>query len=520
MKEETPAIRHGDYPPCSLSAHCARLLDDLDAGETRDDARLFGENGADREDREDRRLLEQLRTHVPTCSLCTATLAQERATRSRQRQMLRQVLAESERAVPSTTARILQALTREEQELQSVPAGSNGHAALEEIGVLSRPPLPARPKQRGTLLRNALALVAVLAVILGSMSLFSRMLPLRLAAGSALIGATGKQKTTRTPFLFASTWSSVVMATLHNGQKLITSTDPISGKSAMLASSRYPMDTAIDGVSHDGYKVLYRVFDGSRTRYYVRPSSRDDALYTLNGKGSQAIWSTDDHSIFISTPEGVEKVDVNSRAAMLALSLLQVPDLRFYRDGYLYFVQGENSGIATILSRVNLADGNVVPITLGLCALSYGFWLSPGGTTVYYRCKGHPDLYAVDSDGTHAHSLRLHSGDAIGYAGQGELLTLLKAGATYQVMQLGSDARHDQVVFPDVAPGAALITADNVAVMPYGRSLVALAHYADGSSKIWYDDLVANTQHAVVTYRDAQSAASVQFGGWSKLQVS
>lgn len=512
MKEETPATRHSDDPPCSLSAHCARLLDDLDTGETRDDAPLFGE------DNEDRRLLEQLRTHVPTCSLCTATLAQERGIRLRQRQMLRQVLAESERAVPSTTARILQALRREEQELQSVPAGSNGHVAPEEIGVLSRPPLPGRPKQRGTLLRNALALVAVLAVILGSMSLFSRMLPLRLATGSASSGVAGVRKTTRIPFLFASTWSSVVMATLHNGQKLITSTDPISGKSAMLASSLYPMDTAIDGVSHDGYKVLYRVFDGSRTRYYIRPSNRDDALYTLDGKGSQAIWSTDDHYIFISTPEGVEKVDVNSRSAMLALSMFQAPYLRFYRDGYLYFVQEKSN--ATVLSRVNLADGNVVPLTLGVCALSYGFWLSPGGTTVYYRCKGHPDLYAVASNGTHARSLRLHSGDAIGYAGQGALLTLLKAGTTYQVMQLGSDAQHDQVVFPDVAPGAALITADDVAVMPYGRSLVALAHYADGSSKIWYDDLVANTQHTVVTYRDAQSAASVQFGGWSKLQVT
>ncbi len=517
MKEETPATRHSDYPPCSLSALCVRLLDDLDAGETRDDALLFRE---DRGDSEDRRLLEQLRTHVPTCSLCTATLAQERATRARQRQALRQLLAESERAVPSTTARILQALTREEQELQGVPAHSNGHATQEEIGVLSRFPLPARPRPQRTLLRNVVALVAVLTVILASMSLFSRMLPLRLAAGSASSAMTGMQKKTPATFLFAASWSSIVMATLHNGQKFITSTDPISGKSAMLASSRYPMDTAIDGVSHDGYKVLYRVFDGSRTRYYIRPSSSDDALYTLNGKGSQAIWSTDDHYVFISTPEGVEKVDVNSRATMLALSMFQAPDLRFYRDGYLYFVQGENSGTATVLSRVNLADGNIVPITLGLCALSYGFWLSPGGATVYYRCKGHPDLYAVDSDGTRARSLRLHSGDAIGYAEQGALLTLLKAGTTYQVMQLGSDAQHDQVVFPDVAPGAARITADDVAVMPYGRSLVALAHYADGSSKIWYDDLVANTQHTVITYSDAQSAASVQFGGWSKLQVS
>ncbi len=516
MKEGTPDAHGSELPPCSLSARCVRLVDELDEDRTVvwNDPLLFVE------DTRDRRLLEQLRIHVATCPTCRARLAQERVMRSRQRQVLRQALTEGEQEVPATTARILQALKCEERGQQKAPGRSQGYVSPVEIGMVSVQPATRHPTLWHSLLRNVLALVAVLAIILASTSLFSRMLPFRLAAGSAAGGAASMQATTHASLLFASTWSSVVMATLHDGQELITNTDPISGKSAMLASSSYPTDTDIDGVSHDGYKVLYRVFDGSSTRYYIQPSSMNAALYTLNGRGSRAIWSTDDHYIFIGTAEGVEKVDVNSHSAALVLSTLKNPDLRFYRDGYLYFVQGEDTGASMVLSRVNLANGSVHPITVGSCTLSYGFWLSPGGTTVYYHCKDHPDLYAVDSDGTHTRSLRLHSGDAIGYAAQGELLTLLKTGATYQIIELGVDTQHDQVVFPDVAPGAVEITADDIAVMPYGQSLVALARYADGSSKIWYDDLVANTQHTVKAYIDAENTARVQFGGWSKLQVS
>lgn len=509
MKEGTPDAYDSELPRCSLSSRCMRLLDDEDRALRWDDSLA--------EDLRDRRLLEQLRAHVPACRTCTATLTQERAMRSEQRSVLHQLLMESEREVPATTTRILQALKREEQVRHREPAYD--HTSLVEVSSTTVQPAARRPTLWRALLRNVLALVAVLAVILASMNLFSHMQPLRHSAGRTTSSSAVMQAKARTSFLYASTWSSVVMAMQHDGQKLITNTDPISGKSAMLASSHYPMDTVIDGVSHDGYKVLYRVFDGSRTYYYVQPSSINDALYTLSGRGSRAIWSTDDRSIFVGTPDGIEKVDVSSHRATLVLSTLNTPDLRFYRDGYLYLVQGEETGASMVLSRVNLADGNMLPVTTGLCALSYGFWLSPGGTTVYYRCKDHPDLYAVNSDGTHARSLRLHSGDAIGYAAQGELLTLLKAGATYQVIRLGPDARHDQVVFPDVAPGAAQLTASDVAVMPYGQSLVALAHYADGSSKIWYDDLVANRQHTVRTYIDAQSAASMQFGGWSKLEI-
>lgn len=96
----------------------------------------------------------------------------------------------------------------------------------------------------------------------------------------------------------------------------------------------------------------------------------------------------------------------------------------------------------------------------------------------------------------------------------------MKIGTAFQVIKLGVDAQHDQAIVADVAPGASDLTVDNIAVAPYGFSLVALARYPDGSGKLWYDDLVHHTQKAIATPFDAQVAPSLQVGGWSRLQVS
>jgi hypothetical protein len=55
-------------------------------------------------------LLEQLRVHVPTCSICTGTLSSARRLSLWQRGMMRKLLAESERLVPSSTRRIVEAI--------------------------------------------------------------------------------------------------------------------------------------------------------------------------------------------------------------------------------------------------------------------------------------------------------------------------------------------------------------------------------------------------------------------------
>jgi DNA repair exonuclease SbcCD ATPase subunit len=108
MKDATPGAYSGGLPQCSLSAHCARLLDELDEDKAtlQDDPMLF------EDDAQDRQLLAQLRVHIVDCPTCTTTLTRERAIRSQQHQVLRQLLTEGEQKIPSTAARIMLTISR------------------------------------------------------------------------------------------------------------------------------------------------------------------------------------------------------------------------------------------------------------------------------------------------------------------------------------------------------------------------------------------------------------------------
>ena len=521
MKDGNLETHAHTFPPCMFSSHCERLLDNLDKNSSplQDDAFLVIEN------EQDRQLLTQLQTHIPTCPTCTFTLSQARIRRFQQRQQLRRFLLENEKKVPSSTAHIMQAIAREPRKVPEEVVASNGHNKVAEEAthmpfILSMNSAMARkrPTRRSQkLVQNLLAFVAVLAVILVSFNLFSHMVLVGQSASSAM-SSTFAMRRASLPVTHSTSWSSVIIALTRGNQKIITVTDSLTGKSAVLASSRYVATTTIDGVSHDGYQVLYHVFDGQMTRYYLQPSTQNTILYTVNGKGGPALWSTDDSSVFISTPAGIEKVDVNAHTNTLILSTSKAPNLRFYRDGYPYFVVSANA--STALNRMNLTTGEVTPITAQYCQFSYDFWLSTSGTIVYYRCKTNPTaLYGVASNGAKSSILRADTGRMIGYDAEGEPLTLLKVNTAFQVVKLGATIQQDQTIVADVAPGASDLNVDSVAVAPYGFSLLALAHYANGIGKLWYDDLVSQKQVAISTVFDTQLVSSLQIGGWARLQV-
>lgn len=520
MKDGTPETQHNKLPPCSFSVHCERLLEDLDTNSAsiQDASFLFADNA------QDRQLLLQLQAHLPGCPTCTFLLSHARIRRFQQRQHLQRFLLESEQKVPSTTAQIMQAITREWKKVPEERVVSNGHNHIVEEAEkipLIMPLGRKRPARRSRkLMQNLLAFAAVLAIILASFSLFSHLLLLH-QPSSHEMSSSPAIRHTAISVTHSTAWSSVIIALIQGGQENITSIDPMTGKSVVLASSDYPDTTVLDGVSHDGYQVLYHVFDGHMTRYYLQPSAQNPILYTVAGKGGSAIWSTDDSSVFISTPEGIERVDVNAHTATLVLSAFKAPDLRFYRDGYLYFIASANASASMSLNRVNLATMEVTPVTEKYCQFSYDFWLDISGALVYYRCKADPAaLYTVGSDGIGSRMLRTNVGRIIGYNNIGEPLTLLKVATTFQVVKLvGNDAYYDQTIVADVAPGASDLSVDNVAVAPYGFSLLALAHYPNGVGKIWYDDLVLHKQIPISTLSDARRVSSLQVGGWSRLQV-
>ncbi len=521
MKDGNPETPDNTFPPCTFSSHCERLLDDLDKNSSplQDDVFWAIDNDLDRQ------LLLQLEAHIPTCPTCKSALSQARIRRFQQRQHIRRFLLKGEQIVPSSAAHIMQAIAREPREVPEKVAASNGHNGQNGHNEMPLyPPLllvnnvhkqPTRKSQK--IVQNLLAFVAVLVVILVSFNLFSHMVLSGHSAGSAMSNASAIRRT-GLPVTHSAAWSSVIIALTRDGQKIITATDSMTGKSAVLASSRYVDATSIDGVSHDGYEVLYHVFDGQMTHYYLQPSTQNTILYTVTGKGGPALWSIDDSAVFISTPEGIEKVDVNTHTNKLILATFKSPDLRFYRDGYPYFVVSANA--STVLNRIDLTTGEVTPITAQYCQFSYDFWLSTSGTIIYYRCKTNPAaLYGVDSGGVKSSILRTDTGRMIGYAAEGEPLTLLKVNTAFQVIKLGTYVQQDQTVVADVAPGASDLDADSIAVAPYGFSLLALAHYANGTGKLWYDDLVHQKQTAISTMIDTQLVSSLQIGGWARLQV-
>jgi hypothetical protein len=96
-----------DLANCSFSRHCIHFIDELDTfyflphkGPV-----ISLEQPANLDESF---LLEQLRAHIPTCSICTATLTRARRLSVQQRSILRRMLVENERMVPSMGERILE----------------------------------------------------------------------------------------------------------------------------------------------------------------------------------------------------------------------------------------------------------------------------------------------------------------------------------------------------------------------------------------------------------------------------
>lgn len=517
MKDVSPERQNGKLPTCPFSTQYERLLEDLDTVSTTlyNEEAYFELSGLDRE------LVQQLQRHQQECATCSVVLARARARRHWQRQQLRRCLNEGEQEVPSTIPQIIQALARESRlsphaqvEYQIYAEGHEENIQADSSDNFHYKPTQKRSRK---LLQQVLTLVAVLVLLLTSLNLFSHLHFFHVSPTGSFLAL--QKKSIAFSVLHATTWTSVVMAVRAGRQKIITSTDPLTGNSAVLASSDYPDGTTLDSISHDGYQVLYHVYDGSKTRYYLQPSSGTAALYTVAGKGGQAIWSTDDSSLFISLPTGIEEFNMKSHQATLVASSLNAPDLRFYRNGYLYFATSSDTGTTTWLDRIELASGDVVPVTAAGCAFSYDFWPSPGGASVYYRCKDQDALYRIGTDGTGASTLRSAAGRIIGYTAQGAPLTLVKQGTAFQVVQLDVNTQHDQTVVSDVAPGASDLSADTIAVAPYGFSLLALARYVGGTEKLWYNDLVQHTHTVVFPSFDLSQTSAPQLAGWSRLRI-
>jgi hypothetical protein len=315
-----------------------------------------------------------------------------------------------------------------------------------------------------------------------------------------------------------------VLTYVLGNKTVIANEDPLHGQHVSLVELTNTFEQtnlSVDGVTHDGYNVLYHVFDGSRTSYYLYPRTQQ-AIYTVTGQGGAAIWSSveSDSFLFISTLQGIVQLDLTTKTPHLLLPSLPGVQLLFYRDHYLYYIQNTKtppySDIGTVF-RVDIAQPTLSPVQVTPCSQATSIWLDPLGTTVYYQCLAHGanDLYAVD--GKNAHLLRANAGEMVGYASDGSVIVMRASDGRFQVVQLGTSIQQDQVVIADVAPGALTVKQSNVAVAPYGYMLVARGTYGGNVEKLWYGDLMTQGTQLVQLPIGARHVNTI---GWDRLAFS
>ena len=196
-----------------------------------------------------------------------------------QRLILRTILDEGEQKVPSTTASIMAAIRQEQQAQQD----TSTVASSEEMPIVPTPSVheikPLRPRRIRRTLYSVLALVAVAVVLIASFSLFSSFSAERFAGSSTNSGAATSDMPPRMMTKYparvlatTATWSAVIITYRIGDTTVIANYDPLSGKYVILATPHFT-DTVVYGVSHDGHDVLYSVYNGSQTAYYLYSQS-------------------------------------------------------------------------------------------------------------------------------------------------------------------------------------------------------------------------------------------------------
>jgi hypothetical protein len=514
-------------PPCSMSAHCLRLLDDLDQPSVSQQLEELSFTN----DVQDERLVEQLRAHVPTCPTCTAALAQARRVRAQQRTLLRNMLRDNEQKVPSTTAQILTAILQEPRTFRPSEADSqnnNNHHRSPNILPLAQ--LDGRRLQQAqekserrsqVIFRNAVALTAVAAIIVAAVGIFNRYNFLHSSTGSS----------TPSPEVALTGWSSVIigLAVASKGtgaadEMVVANYDPVSKRSEPLSSLPVPANTQLDGISHDGKSLLYHyaASDG-KTHYSILSRGTDRPLFSTPGEGSKGVWSVDslsptDRYVYIGTTSGITEVDVHARTSRTIVSSLNTLQPQFYRNGYLYF---EKAGE---LYRVNTAHGTQQPVIQRGKYSSFADYLlspDPNGSTIYYVDRtpgGAFGIHSVNSDGTNPQNLRQDpEAMLLGFAQDNSLVFMHQtAPGKYAVVKLGATAQHDQVLLEDAAPGATSIDEANTALAPFAHELIISGTDQNGNRTIWFDNLATRTSTILL---QPGNDTQVQIPGWDRLIV-
>ncbi len=489
----------------------------------------------------------------------------------KQRAILRRYLQDGEAVVPSTRKRILQALSEEEQPssdstltpaqkrlkymlpelFETPPAGTqDSNFAKDMRYTRTTDPLMLALSPARRRLRNGVALATVVALILATVSVFDHYIFRSAGTLSGLQTQVAKdhpgglpeplatnqtREAPASPGITLSPIQTTDTSQGWNGLVLLTGTGAtyniigtynyLNGDYRKLAESSATMQ--FDGIGSYGQNMLYHVEQNGRILYYtLNQLPLTGFFYGLDEENAlNAIWMPDNLHVLIATLySGVIMVDTRTGQSQTFLPDLKTTGLKFYHDGYLYFLGGSDRETDTLF-RINVVSG-VVQQVAGH-AEGDDFWLSPDGMTIYYKSAGpigRDDVYAASSDGSSSEVIR-PDGQPIGYGLDDSLVIMRQVDHTFDAVQLGATPAQDRVLFSDVAPGAAslcnpsfslrtICDTTNIALAPYGHALVVIASYPDGSRKVWSDDLTTG-KHVVMMEPPEDTAMMVP--GWDRI---
>lgn len=517
-------------PPCEFSAHCVRLLDDLDAPV--DERALRQGLLTDARDMQDEYLIEKLRVHVPGCPICTAKVAEARLQRSQQRLALRRYLAEAESRVPSTTDRILsmarqtppeemeQPSTEQKRQRYMLPevfipliqpekndfAGGNGHfdAATGEQ--------PPSIHHTGRWVRNGFALATAAALIFAALGVFNHFV---FHNGTTPLHEEVKD------------WPSVmigvsILSSIPAISKLYN-VDTASGASEQMTPTGPSAQAREYGaVSPGGKEVLYQFSSQGQIIYAIWQSGKSERIVTRVAitDARNAIWMDNDHILVAYVHGGVAEFDIHTGMAVEQFASPVNVRLLFYHVPYLYFQDAQQ----TALYRSNLASGDQEQLIADRDGLNFTHCvLNPDGVGIY--CEGPSDrfsragsdLYRVSGDGLGVQALS-RRGILLGFAPDHTLLFLQVMVNNYQVVRLGETLQQDRVVMNNAAPASAMIGTEDAMLAPDGHGLVVQdSNSANSTRGVWYDDLTTQTSREVFSYLPGSSG---QLIGWDQLRVT
>lgn len=516
-------------PPCEFSAHCLRLLDDLDA--PGDESALRRSLMTDARDIQDEYLIEKLRVHVPGCPVCSAKVAEARLQRSRQRHALRRYLVEAESRVPSTIERIL-SMAREtplEETEEPSPAQKRQRSMLPELFIpLMRPQnnnvaggngyinsamdqQPPAAHSTSLWLRNGFALATAAALIFAALGVFNYFVSHN--------GTTPVREDVKS-------WSSIMIGVSFVSSIAAFSkyynVDTTTGASEQMTPGGLPaQDVQYETVSPDGKNVLAQSDGQSQIIYSTWQSGKSGSIVTraANTEASNAIWMDNVHILVAFAHTGVVEFDIHTGMAIRQFASLHNVRLLFYHAPYLYFQDAHQTAIYRSNLEANGQEQLIAP--LGGLSLTHCV-LHPDAIVIY--CEGRSDrfsgagnvLYQVNGDGLGVQALS-RKGILLGFAPDHTLLFLQAMFNNYSVVKLGETLSQDRVVMHNAAPATATLGTGDAMLAPDGHGLVITDSNSAGSSRgVWYDDLTTQTSREVFPYLPGSSG---QIIGWDQLPV-